>query len=458
MRHIESAATRRSLAVDREGQTGSTELNDALRRIFRQHWPLIVWFVALGIGIAAIHSHNPSTYSATSRFVLGADDPKSRTEAVALSDAATAIATSPTQVRDALADVRVTDRNAIDVAKGVSVRSLGSSGVMQLSVSDKNPALAATIANALAKRVLAVRQQVADGALQSTMADLETRISGLNQKIAAADQQAVSSPDAARVRDFLTQQRGVVESERLAIISSAALRPKPAVISAATIPAHANPGRETQELVLGALLGLIVGIGSAGLMETLRPTYVGSDALARVFDTPLLGSLAGDGPEPRHAAMTRVARRLCLAADAENIRSIGLVAAGPDIDLETLAAQLDEFAADVEVSARQPELTAVEALAGARGRATTTTADGEGVSRPRSANGRIRIRPFGLADGMSNGHTASAIALVAPNVLKKAELEEVDHLLRVTRLPVVGLITYKRSRVFSRSREPFEAT
>src|SRR5436305_317344 len=322
MRHIESAATRRSLAVDREGQTGSTELNDALRRIFRQHWPLIVWFVALGIGIAAIHSHNPSTYSATSRFVLGADDPKSRTEAVALSDAATAIATSPTQVRDALADVRVTDRNAIDVATGVSVRSLG----------------------------------------------------------------------------------------------------------------------------------------SAGLMETLRPTYVGSDALARVFDTPLLGSLVGDGPEPRHSAMTRVARRLCLAADAENIRSIGLVAAGPDIDLETLAAQLDEFAADVEVSARQPELTAVEALAGARGRATTTTADGEGVSRPRSANGRIRIRPFGLADGTSNGHTASAIALVAPNVLKKAELEEVDHLLRVTRLPVVGLITYKRSRVFSRSREPFEAT
>jgi capsular polysaccharide biosynthesis protein len=449
------------------------ELNDAFRRILRQHWPLIVWFIALGLGVAAIHSHNPSTYTATTRFVLGADDPKSRTEAVALADAATAIATSPSQVRDALSSLKITNRDPVDLGKHhISVRSLGTSGVMQLSVSDKNSAMAASIANALAKRVLTVRQEVADGDLQSVMSDLETRIDGLNHKIAVADQQIdqlnvgvaiAGSPTTAnslrakrdeqsRLRDFLAQQRGVLESERIAIISSAALRPKPSVISAATTPDQADASRKTQELVLGALLGLIVGVGAAGLLETLRPTFVGSDALARVFDTPLLGTVPADGAAAKRAALTRVARRLCLAADADNVRSVGLVVAGPEVDLDSLAAQLDAYAAGVEVSELQPELTAVEALAGARPRATV---DVENVARPRSAHARVRIRPFGLADGTSDGRTASALALVAPNVLKKAELDEVDHLLRVTRLPVVGLITYQRSRVLHRTHDPF---
>ena len=455
------------------------ELNDALRRIFRQHWPLIAWFVALGLGVAAIHSHNPSTYTATTRFVLGTDDPKSRTEAVALADAATAIATSPTQVRDALTAVRVTSRDPVDLAKHhITVKSLGTSGVMQLSVSDKNASLASTIANALAKRVLTVRQDVADGDLQSVMSDLESRIDGLNHKISVADQQIDSlnvavatsgSPSTAnnlrakrdeqsRLRDFLAQQRGVLESERIAIISSAALRPKPAVISSATRPFRADASRQTQELVLGALLGLILGVGAAGLLETLRPTFVGSDALARVFDTPLLGAVPPEGEAARRAAMTRIARRLCLAADTENVRSIGLIAAGPDIDLEALAAELDEYAAGVEVSEAQPELAAVEALAGGRARTTgAASAEVDNVPRSRGGGTRVRIRSFGLADGTSDGRSAAALALVSPDVLKKAELEEVDHLLRVTRLPVVGLITYTRPRVLRRGRTPVES-
>src|SRR3982750_4728248 len=93
------------------------ELTDAARRILRQHWVLIAVCVALGVVAAAIHAHEPSMYTASTRLVIGTDDPKSRTEAGPSADTGKAIATSLTQVRRALEDAHVTDRNPVDVAK-----------------------------------------------------------------------------------------------------------------------------------------------------------------------------------------------------------------------------------------------------------------------------------------------------------------------------------------------------
>lgn len=429
------------------------ELKEAARRILRQHWLLVVCFVVVGGVLGVIHAAQPTSYTASTRLVLGTDDPKSRTESGSIADTGKAIATSLTQVRHALQDAHVTNRNPIDVAQNhVFVRALGTSGVVQLSVNDKDSKVAAAVANALAKRVIEVRSEVTSGALQSILTDLGQRIDDLNTKISGVDQDIdklnvqiaqTGSPATAnslrsqrdedsRQRDFLAQQRALLESERITVLSNAALRPKADVISAASVPAHADSSPFAQELILGALLGLVLGIGIAGLIETFRPTLVGSDSLAREFGTPLLGTIpTGEDEQRARQLLSRVALRLRLAADSLGVHNVALVAVGPDIELGLLAATLDELAADAN---------------GRRVAQGVVAADGLSGGSSSAASGRqFRIRPFGLVDARPDNSQA-ALVLVSPSVAQKEEIDEVSHLLRVAGSPLLGLITYERPR------------
>jgi len=452
------------------GEGGSVELNEAARRILRQHWLLIVCLVVLGVATAAIHAREPSTYTASTRLVLGTADPKSRTESGSIADTGKAIATSPMQVRRALADAHVTDRDAGAVAKRhVSVRALGTSGVVQLSVSDKSASTAAAIANALAQRLISVRRDVTSGQVQQVLGDLGDRVDDLNSRISEIDLEIdqlnldaaragtagtanalrARRDEASRLRDFLAQQRSVLESERISVLSADALRPKAAIISVATAPKRANSSFQSQELILGALLGLVLGVGIAGLIETLRPTLVGSDALARQFDTPLLGTVATDSDEERAwHTLRRIALRLRLGGESIRAQTLGLVPVGPDVDLGLLAAMLDELAQDGERADAERELAAVEAVAGApAGGVAASSAEPNPHTRPTGAasSSRFRIRAFGLSNG-SHDNRSTALVLVSPSVVKKAEVDDVSHLLRVARLPLLGLITYERPR------------
>jgi capsular polysaccharide biosynthesis protein len=454
------------------------ELNEVARRIFRQHWLLIAGAVVLGIVVAVLHASGSSMYTANARLVLGTDDPKSRTESGSIADAGKAIATSPAQIRQALAKANVTDRDPTDVARHVSVSALGTSGVVQLSVTDKSPATAATIANALSERLIAVRQDVTSGQLQQLLADLGDRIDVLTSRIAATDLKIdnlsaeiaragstgsanalrAKRDQASQLRDLLAQQRSVVESERISVLSADALRPKAAIIGAATPPRQADASRLLQELVLGALLGLILGVGIAALIETLRPTLVGGDALARQFDTPLLGTLAADADEDRaRRALAQTALRLRLAAGSAQVTNLGLLAVGPAADLGLLAATLDELAQYSEQDA-QARLAAVGAVAGSRGpvvaagsRDREQQARGAGIA----SSSRLRIHPFELSHESLDNRTAGLV-LVSPSIAKKTEIEDVSHLLRLAHLPVLGLIAFERPRKKqSRLKGPF---
>jgi len=290
------------------------ELNDAARRIFGQHWGVIVFCLLVGLWVPMhLHRGDQSMYTASARLVLDNQDPKTRAESAAINDIAQAIATSPTQVSQALVKAGAKGRNPVEVAKeDVSVRVLGSSGILELSVSDPSQTAAAAISNALAEGLIETRLEVTRGQVKKVDAALEERIARLNRRISALDLrvdsltlQAASADTAAqsnarrrkrdevtRSQDFLAQQRGALESQRVSLVSTGALNHTPSIISPAAQPRRADPSGQLPDIILGALLGLIVGVGLAGLLETIRPTLVGADAVAREFDAPLLGTLS----------------------------------------------------------------------------------------------------------------------------------------------------------------------
>ncbi len=317
------------------------ELNEVGRRIFGQHWRLILGLVLAGIAVAALlHGGSVSTYTASTRLVLDTQDPKSRAESTSIADTAKAIATSPSQVRGALEDAHVTGRDPIDLAKHhVSIGALGTSAVLQLSVSD------------------------------------------------------------------------------LSLLSTEALRPKPSIISPAALPTHADSSHWLPYLVLGALLGLVLGVGGAGLLETIRPTLVGGDALARAFETPLLGSLRREPNEDDADGLRRITPRLFVAAEVAGVGTVNLVGTDPAVDLSRLANGLEAAPADAFGPPRSP----------------------------RDTHSGLRIRPFNLRDSSPEVPGGVGLVVVSPSALKKTELMDVSHLLNVASLPLLGLLTYSPS-------------
>ena len=303
-------------------------------------------------------------------------------------------------------------RDPINVAKhDVTVRPLGTSGVLQLSVSDRNAQAAAVIANSLAAQVIRARLDVSSGGLQSALATIGKQIDDLGGGTSSFD----------------VQQRAALEAERANLLSNAAFRPKPTVISPATVPRHAASLRWLPDLTLGAILGLILGVGIAGLLELIRPTLVGDDVLAREFDTPLLGRLHGD---PSNASTVEsLCERIRFAVEAAGVKSVRLLSAGPPADLESLAMSLTVRARSDSGNGQPIEATDEP----------TAPAEARG-GRPGRAVG---IDVFDLRTWSTNGG-GTGLVLVSPIALKKNHLVDVNRVLGVSRAPVVGLITYER--------------
>jgi capsular polysaccharide biosynthesis protein len=386
------------------------ELNDAARRIVGLHWRLIATLVLVGIiGAAVAHLGDGKRYSASARLVLGSQDPKTQAEATSIADTAKAIATSPALVRRALRRAGAGERDALDFARhDVSVDSVGASGVLQLRVTDDNPTRASAIANALTRQVIAARRRVTEGELRRVLTSVTPHIEELAGQIAELDAQSTLSGELEAKRSSLVQQRTALESERFSALAAAAQQPKPAIISAATPPIDANGSNAPLDILLGALLGLILGVAAAGAIETFRPTLVGGAALARELDVPLLGNLPPVDDYRLDEAAPAVSGRLQLATRAAGVKNVGLIGIGPpEPDLPALAERF--------------------ALNGTNG-------------SPRARPGTVRA--FDVHSALPVNGSTTGLVLVSPDVLKKAELDEVKELLRVGPGPLLGVLTY----------------
>lgn len=407
------------------------ELNEAFRRIVLQHVRLIACFVITGLAVGAlVHRATGKTFTTSARLALDTQDPASRTEAAAIADMGQAIATSPAQIRAALNRSHVR-RDVAGVAHHVAVRPLGTSGVLELSYSDRTSHGAKTVADALAAQLIRTRLAISNGELQRALSASTGQIDGINRKIAELDATAASDPAAAAQRDLLAQQRSTIESERATLLSSAALRPKPSIISPAVLPTHATTSGLIPYMTLGAIFGLILALGTAGLVEMIRPTVVGEDALAREFDAPLLGRLSGvPGQASLVADTTSLADHIRLASEGSRVHGVWLVGAGPSVDLRSLAVAL------------------------------TRSGDSNGSSRaPKAANDPhargVTVDVFDAHTWSPNGGGAGVV-LVSPLALKKEDLIETNQLLELSRLPVLGLITYDGERPWRPGLRPVD--
>ncbi|WP_369132357.1 hypothetical protein [Modestobacter sp. I12A-02662] len=387
------------------------DLNDAARQIFARHWVLIVVLTLVGTAVPVVlDRYQEPEYVATARVTFG-EDPRDSQEAKALADTVGALATSSEVMAGAL-DAAGVPRTQGAVEDRVEVKPVGSSGVLAVSVTDRDPQVAATLANALAGRVVQVRGEDLVGDRQQTIDELTAQIDELNAQITDLETRPfvpdlTAAPLSLQHEDLLAQ-RTSLQRQRHEIDQALAAIQLPEVVDSSQTSGKAVDSALPARLAVGGLLGLILGIGLAAAGAALRPT-LGRTALSRRLRGPLLGRLTeAPGADPP-AEDPWLVRYITIAAQRAGVQSVQLVPVGrPPADVSGLARWLD-------------------------GR------DG------------VQVRPLVLPGPGSHGTSPAAtgqvdrdgIVVVAPEVTRVADLAPLERHLQLTRRPVLGVITYR---------------
>jgi capsular polysaccharide biosynthesis protein len=443
------------------------DIADAARRILLRHWMIIGLCAALGLGAALTLEHSAPQYAASVRLTLDTPDPQSAAESQAIADTARGIVTSPGLVAQVIRQVHVS-REAIDLAQHhIEVQPLGSSAVLQLTVTDTEPRTAAQLANALAAALLQVRLHANQGHLSDQINTLDKEIDQLGQQIATDDatitrlsQTAAGAAGATqrgvvmRDRDLLAQRQASLISQRDQLATTEASRPAPQVISAAGIPTDPEPSHRTARLMLTTLLGLMVGVGLAALREVFQPSVVGGRAVAQAMQAPVLGQLV----EPHNVHVTEVGPilgRLRLAAVGAGVERVELISAN-GYELNDLAEHIRRLMESGPMPLARP--AAGHGVTGSP--ASPDAALSDGLSPEPAPSSPLDVaRPGSPAAIRQAAEGTAGLVLVTPDAVHRAELEPIRDLLAITHWPLIGVITYPGRRLGRRRqrREPAAA-
>ena len=395
------------------------EIGEAVQRVLVVHWRLVVSLVLLGLVAGlSVRFVEPRLYAASARVSLGAADPQDAATSQALADGARAIVTSRSHVAGALNAIGASRDPATVTQQHVGLQALGTSGVVELTVTDSDPHVAARLANALAADLVSTRSQIAHGASIASPADqlaaLQARLDRVDAEIADVDRRLGSAapgevPALSARLSLLTAERTSLVQQQLGLEGQ---REQPGmVVDAARAPDQPEPSRLPLDAALGALLGLVVGVAAAAAIEALRPTVVGARAVARTLGAPVLGEATigdGDWSVPQSQGW----RRLALAVRSADVGALELVGSTSPAELEALAGDLRRHVA----------------------------AWGRG--------GRTRVQILSASGGgmpAGNGQR-SGVVLVAGDRMKLDELVAMAELVSLSGKPLLGVVTVGSGR------------
>ena len=227
------------------------------------------------------------------------------------------IATGKTAAASALQAAGV-KRNVNDfITSHVSVAGLGGSQVVDLTVTDRSPRAAATVAKHLAKEVTDSINRTGQSGLSTTLNAIDQEIVRLSEQHGVVASQAAAHPQNEQLQSKLAGLNQVIANfsgDRSRLLIQASTQGLASVLDQPVVPQTAESKALAQKLGLAGVLGLVVGVLIASIAETIWPTVPGARRVSR-----RLGRA-----DARSAEDPRDARR----ADAEPGESGGAAPAG----------------------------------------------------------------------------------------------------------------------------------
>ena len=422
-------------------------IDDLFKRIVRARLPLLACFVLvplLGVLLLGIRQH--PVWVANARVQVFDGAPSSTTEADGSSSRVLALATTPGVVSSALADAHVT-RDATDLAEhDISAQRLGESTVVELAVKDTDPAAAAAIVKALADRVATFMNDGSRSHFRSTLAKVDAQIATTNRtrdevetSLAAAIDPRVRNTLRARLASLASTSSQLAQ-QRTSLVVADATRDLVVAIDPNSRDVRAVPSSLLPRSALAVLLGLVLGLAVAVLLETLRPRLADARAVSRLLGVPVLSAQGHEG--------TQLARMAALAARRQGVGTVVVMPLEPRDDLaarhlaKTLAA-VDEAPALASVGPRVRLKVGV--AAGAIGVAAPEAA-ADAPTNGHASGAGPSVRFTSLSGVTRQDEDRAGVLLVVSGAPLHTSYDALTTLTTAMRWPVIGIVDTPRKR------------
>jgi capsular polysaccharide biosynthesis protein len=410
-------------------------IEEMFRRIVRAHLGIILVCVLLPVAVAiGLQAGKPAMSLASVRLQVVSGAPKSATEAEGISSRVLALATTPSLLDASLKQAAAPRDLADFAATHVAAQRLGESSIVQLSVTDKDPIAAGEIVTALATRVALFMNSGDRATFNAAMAKLDKQVEdatvhrdklagqlkGIADITARADLQT-QIQSANQLLGQLTTQRAslAVQDATRDIVVPVGTKPEVSQVQSSLLP----------QAALALLLGLVLGLTAAAILETMRPRVASVRALAHLLQAPVLGKSSEDVSSLRNT--------MALAARRQGVDAVVLMGAD-ESDAETVG-QL---------------LFALSGFSSAPHRMKSTSPAGiEEAVEPsvlEMESPFANVRFTGLSAVTPQDEMTAGVVVVSGGTVLLRRLDDLDDVLKAVRWPVLGIVNGPAKRRFGR--------
>lgn len=375
--------------VDDASPEGTIELREFLGMIARRKW-LILAVTALATAAAILYSYNRTPVYVSRAEVLVKPTLSNPLEPISPDrislQTEIRVATS-VPVASLARDLLESSDGAQTLLEDVSVSAPEETQVLVISYSHEDPSKAQRGAQAFADAYLTFRTDEAVESVTRHISGLTTQIDTLGEQIRSLNEQIATVPRGTAESEDLVDQRSALEATRLAIQNQLATASTLSVDAGQVIrPAQAplSPSLPNHRLnvVLGALIGLLAGVGLASASERLRDRVENQASLEHIVDAPVIGVIpktpagrkAGlpityEEPRSLAAESYRMLRTNLLAASSRPpVKSVLVTSAwmgeGKSTVASNLAVALAQMGKDVVLISADLRIPRVHALFG----------------------------------------------------------------------------------------------
>jgi Mrp family chromosome partitioning ATPase len=397
-------------AQQRISHTAPPSLGEYVRAIWRRKLLVALGLIAglaLGIFVLPDVLTSQGSYQATQRLKVAElvsdtivrEQPQFQTEQTKGSGNALQDIVLADAVLDKLGS-KAAGLTAKDVVSNLAASPIPGSSSVDLSYTDKNQARAGLIVQAYAKAWVHSRNAVDARRLKAATDSLDRQIDELKQRV--EELSAVASPTQAQSGELgqaqsrlgaLTRLRDEILKQRLF------LGPPTAVLGTPVVVQLSAPTSRALILTLGLLIGLLVGIGLALLVEAARPKVLAAADVEQATQLPVVATVPKSGMRgglpvlkrsfsPAAEGYRRVAGALERRGLGRDVRILAIASADPGEGKSLLAANLAHLLSRqghavllVSADLRKPRLDKLMGLAGQPGVADWLQRGGSNPSR-----------------------------------------------------------------------------
>ena len=410
-------------------------IEEMFRRIVRAHLGIILVCVLLPVAAAiAWQSSKPAVSLASVRLQVVSGAPRSATEAEGISSRVLALATTPGLLDASLKGAGVQRDVADFAATHVAAQRLGESSIVELSVTDSDPIAAGQIVAALAERVALFMNNGDRAAFNAALAKLDKQVDnatanrnklalqlkGIADITARADiQTQIQAAD--QLLSQLTTQRAslTIADATRDIVVPVGNKPEISQVQSSLLP----------QAALALLLGLVLGLTAASVLETMRPRVASVRALAHLLQAPVLGKSSEE--------ITSLRNTMALAARRQGVDAVVLMGAD-ESDADTVS-QL---------------LFALSGFASTPHRAKSTSPGGiDDAGEPSVLEMDApfaNVRFTGLSAVTPQDEMTAGVVVVSGGTVLLRRLDDLDDVLKAVRWPVLGIVNGPSKRRFGR--------